>query len=405
MKMKNGMYLFAAAIVASTMGLTSCSNDEEVVGGAPEVVATKVTMGVYASGMPGKRSTADEVNFGATIQPIKNVMVVPIANNIWQTAVDLGDITSNKQTEAKTVTLTSDVNEFLVYGNFPDGKSVNSSLTFGTESAEIQDVAGTDKGYKKPYSLMYFADIEKFSTTQNEVTAGNFWTGTFTWNDEATNVGNAKGVKLSGVKYAMGVLAAGVSTSSSKEKDENTFDLNGATINDWATDINAKMSLEGVVISGQPSSLDAKFNRIGSTVSVYETATNPTLQTRKIGFATDGTGKVENANIYAVVAPESANDILVSFRFRNNTGFVLHGADGDIQPNGYVYYNAKLTKSAAVNTSDAKGIFDAAYTTLLNANISSWATGTITPPETTDVFIGIEFVTEWAQGLAYDMNI
>ena len=29
MKMRNGMYLFAAAIVASTVGLSSCSNDEE----------------------------------------------------------------------------------------------------------------------------------------------------------------------------------------------------------------------------------------------------------------------------------------------------------------------------------------------------------------------------------------
>lgn len=28
MKMRNGMYLFAAAIVASTVGLSSCSNDE-----------------------------------------------------------------------------------------------------------------------------------------------------------------------------------------------------------------------------------------------------------------------------------------------------------------------------------------------------------------------------------------
>ncbi len=32
MKMRNGMYLFAAAIVASTVGLSSCSNDEGVGG-------------------------------------------------------------------------------------------------------------------------------------------------------------------------------------------------------------------------------------------------------------------------------------------------------------------------------------------------------------------------------------
>lgn len=404
MKMKNGMYLFAAAIVASTMGLTSCSNDEEVVGGAPEVVATKVTMGVYASGMPGKRSTADEVNFGAQIQPIMNVQVVPVASGIWQTAVGLGDVTTGKQTTAKEVTLTNNVNEFLVYGNFPENKTVSQNMTFETESAGVKDKnadGDVERDYKKPYPLMYFADINTFWTTENEVTADNFWsTSGLTWN-EATMVGSAKGVKLSGVKYAMGVLAAGVRTSSNNE--QNVFE--GYSGSDWENDINKKMILEGIVISGQPTSLDAKLNRLDNSAKVYETAANPTLQTNKINFAADGSGKVENANIYAVVVPESASDILVSFRFKNGTNYVLHGADGDIQPNEYVYYNAKLTKDAATNTSTAKGIFDAAYTTLLNANISSWGTGTITPPETTDVFIGIEFVTEWAQGLAYDMNI
>lgn len=398
------MYLFAAAIVASTMGLTSCSNEEEVVGGAPEVVATKVTMGVYASGMPGKRSTADEVNFGTQIQPIMNVQVVPVASGIWQTAVGLGDVTTGKQTTAKEVTLTNNVNEFLVYGNFPENKTVSQNMTFETESAGVKDKKAdedVEKDYKKPYPLMYFADINTFWTTENEVTADNFWsTSGLVWN-EAAMVGSAKGVKLSGVKYAMGVLAAGVRTSSDNE--QNVFE--GYRGSDWENEINKKMILEGIVISGQPTSLDAKLNRLDNSAKVYETAANPTLQTAKINFATDGSGKVENANIYAVVVPESASDILVSFRFKNGTDYVLHGADGDIKPNEYVYYNAKLTKKAATNASTAKGIFDAAYTTLLNANISSWGTGTITPPETTDVFIGIEFVTEWAQGLAYDMNI
>ena len=47
MKMRNGMYLFATAIVAGTMGLASCSNDEDVVaGGEASGVANKVTLGV-----------------------------------------------------------------------------------------------------------------------------------------------------------------------------------------------------------------------------------------------------------------------------------------------------------------------------------------------------------------------
>lgn len=41
----------------------------------------------------------------------------------------------------------------------------------------------------------------------------------------------------------------------------------------------------------------------------------------------------------------------------------------------------------------------------LNANIQDWGNGTTTPPEKTDVFIGVEFDVQWKQGIVYDMDI
>ena len=404
MKMKNGMYLFAAAIVASTVGLSSCSNDEEAVGGAPEVAASKVTMGVYASGMPSKRLAAGDVNLNGTVQNITDVTVVPVFNGTWQTPINLGSITAGaKQSNAQSVNLLKTVNEFLVYGNVPN---VAQGMKFIAADAGITDGAAS-MDYKKPYGLTYYADITNFKTSTESVENNDAFWNISSWND-ATQVGDAKAIKLSGVKYAMGVLAAGVRTTSTFV--ENQFSkADGQTelsSENWAAEINAQMTLTGIVIEGQTAEMDAEFNQTGS-VKVFEAPADAVLKEDKIKF-TDATDsdpmKVVDANFYTVVAPENEANIVVSFRFQNNTGRTLTLQTGEtVADKGFVYYSVKLAKDYNGNTE--RQIFEAAYTTLLNANITDWSKGTITPPEKTDVFIGVEFETEWSKGLAYDLDI
>lgn len=398
------MYLFAAAIVASTVGLSSCSNDEEAVGGAPEVAASKVTMGVYASGMPSKRLAAGDVNLDGTVQNITDVTVVPVFNGTWQTPINLGSITAGaKQSNAQSVNLLKTVNEFLVYGNVPN---VAQGMKFIAADAGITDGAAS-MDYKKPYGLTYYADITNFKTSTESVENNDAFWKIVSW-DDATQVGDAKAIKLSGVKYAMGVLAAGVRTTSTFV--ENQFSkADGQTelsSENWAAEINAQMTLTGIVIEGQPAEMDAEFNQTGS-VKVFEAPADAVLKEDKIKF-TDATDsdpmKVVDANFYTVVAPENEANIVVSFRFQNNTGRTLTLQTGEtVADKGFVYYSVKLAKDYNGNTE--RQIFEAAYTTLLNANITDWSKGTITPPEKTDVFIGVEFETEWSKGLAYDLDI
>ena len=396
--------MFAAAIVASTVGLSSCSNDEEAVGGAPEVAASKVTMGVYASGMPSKRLAAGDVNLNGTVQNITDVTVVPVFNGTWQTPINLGSITAGaKQSNAQSVNLLKTVNEFLVYGNVPN---VAQGMKFIAADAGITDGAAS-MDYKKPYGLTYYADITNFKTSTESVENNDAFWNISSWND-ATQVGDAKAIKLSGVKYAMGVLAAGVRTTSTFV--ENQFSkADGQTelsSENWAAEINAQMTLTGIVIEGPPAEMDAEFNQTGS-VKVFEAPADAVLKEDKIKF-TDATDsdpmKVVDANFYTVVAPENEANIVVSFRFQNNTGRTLTLQTGEtVADKGFVYYSVKLAKDYNGNTE--RQIFEAAYTTLLNANITDWSKGTITPPEKTDVFIGVEFETEWSKGLAYDLDI
>lgn len=400
MKMKNGMYLFAAAIVASTVGLSSCSNDEEAVGGAPEVAASKVTMGVYASGMPSKRLAAGDVNLDGTVQNITDVTVVPVFNGTWQTPINLGSITAGaKQSNAQSVNLLKTVNEFLVYGNVPN---VAQGMKFIAADAGITD-GTTPMNYKKPYGLTYYADITNFKTSTESVENNDAFWNIESW-DDATQVGDAKAIKLSGVKYAMGVLAAGVRTTSTFVENEFSKADGQAELSseNWAAEINDRMLLTGIVIEGQPAEMDAKFNQTGS-VKVFEVPADAALKENKIAF-TDATDdepmKVIGANFYTVVAPENEANIVVSFRFQNNTRRTLTLQTGEsVADKGFVYYSVKLAKD------NTRQIFEAAYTTLLNANITDWGKGTITPPEKTDVFIGVEFETEWSKGIAYDLDI
>lgn len=394
------MYLFAAAIVASTVGLSSCSNDEEAVGGAPEVAASKVTMGVYASGMPSKRLAAGDVNLDGTVQNITDVTVVPVFNGTWQTPINLGSITAGaKQSNAQSVNLLKTVNEFLVYGNV---SGVAQGMKFIVADAGITD-GTTSMNYKKPYKLTYYADITNFKTSTESVENNDAFWNIESWSD-ATQVGDAKAIKLSGVKYAMGVLAAGVRTTSTFVENEFSKAEGQAELSteNWAAEINDKMLLTGIVIEGQPAEMDAKFNQTGS-VKVFEVPADAALKENKIAF-TDATAdepmKVIGANFYTVVAPENEANIVVSFRFQNNTGRTLTLQTGEsVADKGFVYYSVKLAKD------NTRQIFEAAYTTLLNANITDWGKGTITPPEKTDVFIGVEFETEWSKGIAYDLDI
>lgn len=141
--MRNGMYLFAAAIVASTVGLSSCSNDEEGVGGTDwKNGPTKdVTLSLSVKKV-SKRITSDEANQGNTIQEIKDIWVVPMVGNEYLQPISMGNITpSNASPDLKKVaTLNTSINKFVVYGNVgdSDGTWSESSIFVEPEFSLVQ---------------------------------------------------------------------------------------------------------------------------------------------------------------------------------------------------------------------------------------------------------------------------
>jgi len=395
MKKTKLAYLFATALVAGTMGLTSCSEENENL--IPtDGKTTKVAISMSLAQQT--RATADEVNMGSTIADINNVVIVPMVNDVAQNVIALGTFDADVvTTHYKQASILQTVNKFRVYGNLPGTFTDNAAFTFPSLA---QDAAGTGDlaSCVKPHGLYYYAEAGNTGTNKFEVGTGASWEAVSNWAPITDNqaVGTNTYIRIGGVKYAVGVLAAGVIDGSDKDKmifkdEKGTYSINSVGVAE-------PFVVDGIVVEDQPKNFDATFGETGGNVMVYETATAASLLQSKLAF--DGSNKVSGANVYCVVAPENKDNIKVNIRFQNKSGKTLVLNSGDeVAPDGYLYLWATLRKTADNN------IFSAATSTLLNATVQDWGRATTTIVETTDVAIGLVIDTTWAKGILFDENI
>lgn len=414
MKMKNGMYLFAAAIVASTMGLTSCSNDEGVVANPYEGKTTTVSVGVSVKTPTAKRTalTDANVNLGGDVATIKNVAIVPFIGESGQTPIVLGNVTStdNKQ-KFGTATIAQSVNSFRVYGNV-DG--INADAPFSdfeiTASKSSDNADRSENKYsdlRAPYDLYYYANT--LSTGYYAVNDGAGWDAVANWGNKITNgtaIASNNRIKIEEVKYAVGVLASKVLVSLTDASDKcfgtvSDDRFTGDKTYQDILDANKAMTLKGLVIYDQPASVNTKdFTWNANKVKVFAAATSSDLTGDKLDFSAPWNGQMTGANIYSVVAPETEK-ITVVYQFLNETGYTLQLNNGDLCNDGqYAYYMTELSAN------ETKGyVFAAGATTLLNATVVDWGKGTLDMPENTEVQIGVEIDVDWAEGVVYNQNI
>lgn len=428
MKFRNGMYLFATAIVAGTMGLASCSNEEDVVaGGEAQGATSKVTLGVHVNGGVNKKASQGDVNLGGAIADITNIVVVPMANGVYQKPIGFENLTGTIQSKVVEASLLTTVNEFMVYANIPAANANASQFaSFEYSVASTQEDVDpnlADNGFNLPLCgpmpLIYGADAKTFSTS-GDADATNFWATTngATWTANQSAITTAtKGIKIDGVKYQVGVLASKVFENTKCDVDAPEFDTpdgkDALTADNWETEICENMKLTGVFVEGQATTINDKLAWTGNAwltdvAPSSATVTRATFAdgawadvTGKIAAVEDGeTQKVDGADFYTVVAPDADDNITVSFQFQNNTGRTLTLNSGtEVADGAYAYYSVKLNKK------ESKNVFAAFTTTILNARITDWGNGTPTPPLTTDVVIGVEFDVNWVAGLSYEFDI
>lgn len=397
MKKTKFAYLFATALVAGTMGLTSCQEEVE----NPASVDGKTTkVAISMSLAQQTRATADEVNMGAAIADINNVAIVPMVGDLAQNVIAMGTFKAKEaNTHYKEASILQTVDKFRVYGNLPKAFPNNGAFVFPSLAQETAGVGSC----VKPHALYYYAEAGNTGENKFQVGTGASWADVEDWAPigDGEAVGENTNIKISGVKYAVGVLAAGVLDGSDKTKkifkdEKGTYSINELAVAEPA--VANPFVVAGIVVEDQPKNFTETFAEKDGSVMVYETAIAANLLAGKISFGEGN--KVAGANVYCVVAPEDKDKIKVNIRFQNKSGKTLVLNDKtEIAPDGYFYLWAALSKK------DGNNIFSAATSTLLNATVQDWGRATEDIVETTDVAIGLEIETAWAKGISYDENI
>lgn len=422
MKMNKSMYLFATALVAGTLGMTSCSS-EEIAGG--EGVENKVTLTMSVANR-ATRATADEVNMGGTMQKISNIAVVPMIGDAYLNPIIMGDLSGfssgeTTKTLSKTTALNSKINRFKVYGNIDvvDGpettKAFNENKTFTGFNISVanEQTLGDSKKVYNPHGLYYYGyagvDGNQITTSTNAngdgasaISAG-------------TAIGNAKYVKVSKVDYAVGVLATAIFNS---DATTNYIDNNGDDAADAPVSA-SNVAFKGIIIDKQSKTLDQDFKQVGTEdaalVSIYDTKLNETVfdgKTFQAGGNIDHSNNKDKANIYTIVAAtgeptngkegEIVTGNLVFTLKQGNKLVLKDGTKIDASSGPVDFYLAFTLKPDETNH---KAVFMKDYSTFFNAKVKNWGLASDKPIEVTDVNLAVEVNIDWQKGIVYDVEI
>lgn len=420
MKLKNGMYLFATAIVAGTMGLASCSSDEEAAGGTDlgSLINGKkndVTLALSVKGAVDKRLSQDEANMGSTIQTISNIYVVPMistttpqASSVYLNPIKMPDFTNGLSRVEETAKLNENINEFKVYGNI--SKLDESKIFDGVTSTLVQiedapyDASKVTSTLHNPHGLYYYGHA---GITGNQIYGGETLDAANTAIAVGTSIKGHKAIKLSNVNYAVGMLAAGIINGDSEACFYDNSELTGT----GKTAEEAGIKVHSIIIGGQSQTLDTDFERVGTDlVSIYEEATGVNTDgfvDQAVSFG-QSDGKVAGASFYSVVAATKDNeDVSMNIVFEMPANTYIKNEKGETLGGTtitYLFLPLVLTDDKA-DADGGKDVFMKDYTTLLNATVTDWGRVSGSEVISTDVNIGVEINTAWQKGVTYEEEI
>lgn len=406
MKLNKSAYLFAAALVASTMGMTSCSS-EEFIDGADAGTENTVTLSMSVADKFGTRVSANAVNLGTELSDIENIWVVPTIAGVPQNPISMGSLDPNDksaQSVEKKTTLNSRVDGFKIYGNVtPDaGFTFNENAVaqnFTVTVAKAKDINGVP--VYNPHGLYYYG-VANVGEQQvgDPVGLGNIYVGANSGSTTVLTTGSIEKnayVKIDGVDYAVGVLAAAILNG-----DESTpvYSSNDGTDTEDGKAFD-NITVSGIIINNQKLKLDQDFKPVdGNVGAIYETATASAFVTKGNEIGKQNTG---NGNLYVVVT-ETGTEENVSA----NIEFTL-AANKYIKVGNGKYIGGKTETKfylpVSLKPEDSKAVFMKDYSTFLNATVKNWGMASETPVEVTDVNLAVEIDLNWREGITYNQDI
>ena len=311
--------------------------------------------------------------------------------------------------------------------NLPDGVATLSWISGGFAYNTPENVTigtGNSINYQKicyPAELSYFVNTttmvsDKDMSNLSEFPSYTDWTkpAGADWSnknfDEKAVENSTRTVGLKDpVQYSVAVLKSTVRCNAATLKD-NAQVAGGFKVNQSITVSETSFPVTGILIGGQPASVDWKYEPAASETfenTIYDNVMNGSPMYAKY------TSEVPTVGNYTLVFDNkktgAENSVYVAIELKNKSGKDFYGKDGIIQKDAMFYLVGKLdpnkeglTKPAGVNR-----VFMQDYVTTANFNITSLkdAYNCIPDLRTSGINVGLAVDLSWKTGITFDVEI
>lgn len=307
--------------------------------------------------------------------------------------------------------------------NLPDGVAALSWNTGESKfaySAPGNDLFSTGNtiNYQKmcyPAELSYFVNTETMvsnndmsslnefpSYTDWTKPAGADWTGKNFTKGAVTNLTKTVGLKAP-VQYSVAVLQSTIKCAGTTLKDNGQS--KGGLKADQDVPVNSGFPVTGILIGGQPESVDWKYE------PTTEAFANTIYDQNMNGTITAGT--TASTPNYTLVFDNKSTDkkpVFVTIELENKSGMDFYGEDGIIPKDAKFYLVGKLDPDATegvTNPNSVDRVFVQDHITKANFNIQTLkgAYNCIPDLMTSGINVGLAVDLSWQDGIKFDVDL
>ena len=311
--------------------------------------------------------------------------------------------------------------------NLPDGVATLSWTTGGfayNTPGSVTIGTGNSINYQKicyPAELSYFvntttmvsdkdmSNLSEFPTYENwtKPTGAN-WEG-----KDFTNTAVAKTTRTVGLKdpvqYSVAVLKSTVRCKEATLED-NAKEAGGFKANQSITVNDNSFPVTGILIGGQPASVDWKYEPAPSETfenTIYDNVMNGSPMYAKYA------SEVPTVGNYTLVFDNkktgAENSVYVTIELTNKSGQAFYGKDGIIQKDTKFYLVGQLNpnKEGLSKPAGVNRVFVQDYVTTANFNIKTLkdAYNCIPDLRTSGFNVGLAVDLDWKSGITFDVDI
>lgn len=309
--------------------------------------------------------------------------------------------------------------------SLPDGvakihwNSTNNSFEYYTAGSEVFST-GNIINYNKicyPAELSYFVKTSTM-VSDKEMSHVNDFPDYTNWTTDLskawpTTGGAFENAKVSSstrtvalrdpVQYSVAVLQSTVKCADATLKDNGQS--KGGLEQDQDVTVNSGFPVTGILIGGQPESVDWKYE------PTTETFANTIYDQNMNGTITAGT--TASTSNYTLVFDNKSTDkkpVFVTIELTNNSGMDFYGNDGIILNGAKFYLVGKLDPEATTGTTKPTGVdrvFVQDHITKANFNITNLkgAYNCIPDLRTSGINVGLAVDLSWKSGIQFNVDL